>query len=206
MADVIRRFLSTVFQSSWESGEVPVDCKLANIVPSFKKGRSVSFIHAPDKITEKIILWFCEKHLEDNAVISHSQHRFTKGKSHLTNLSSLYDKITHLVNQGKPVHVVVLFIFCSDFSKAFGTVSPSILPDKISSIQLEKYTIWWVNNMMGEQYDGWWVRLKMLQDYFWPRANCVLQGSILRLFLFSVFRNELDAGVNAHWVSLQIFN
>jgi len=151
MADVIRRFLSTVFQSSWESGEVSVDCKLANIVPSFKKGRSVSFIHAPDKITEKIILWFCEKHLEDNAVISHSQHRFTKGKSHLTNLSSLYDKITHLVNQGKPVDVVVLFIFCSDFSKAFGTVSPSILPDKISSIQLEKYTIWWVNNwLMGQ--------------------------------------------------------
>lgn len=79
--------------------------------------------------------------MEDSAVISHNQHRFTKGKSRLTNLSSFYAEITHLVDQGKPVDVVVLFSFCFDFSKAFDIVSHSILPDKIPSIQLEKYTI-----------------------------------------------------------------
>ncbi|GAB0210391.1 mitochondrial enolase superfamily member 1 [Grus japonensis] len=39
LADVIARPLSIIFQWSWESGEVPVDWKLANVVPTFKKGK-----------------------------------------------------------------------------------------------------------------------------------------------------------------------
>ncbi|GAB0204497.1 mitochondrial enolase superfamily member 1 [Grus japonensis] len=39
LADVIARPLSIIFQWSWESGEVPVDWKLANVVPIFKKGK-----------------------------------------------------------------------------------------------------------------------------------------------------------------------
>jgi len=40
----------------------------------------------------------------------------------LTNLISIYDKVTHLADQGKPVDVVVW-----DFSKAFDAVFHSIL-------------------------------------------------------------------------------
>ena len=36
LAVVIARPLSIIFQQSWESEEVPVDWKLANIVPVFK--------------------------------------------------------------------------------------------------------------------------------------------------------------------------
>ncbi|GAB0205527.1 mitochondrial enolase superfamily member 1 [Grus japonensis] len=39
LADVIARPLSIIFQQSWESGEIPVDWKLANVVPIFKKGK-----------------------------------------------------------------------------------------------------------------------------------------------------------------------
>lgn len=52
---------------------------------------------------EKIVLRFTEKHLKELAVIGHSQHKFMRGKPCLTNLSSFYDKVTHLVDQGKPV-------------------------------------------------------------------------------------------------------
>ncbi|GAB0195585.1 hypothetical protein GRJ2_002023800 [Grus japonensis] len=41
LADVIVRPLSIIFQQSWESGEVPVDWKLANVVPIFKKGKKL---------------------------------------------------------------------------------------------------------------------------------------------------------------------
>ena len=40
LADVIARLLSMIFQCSWESGEVPVDWKLANVVPIFRKGNT----------------------------------------------------------------------------------------------------------------------------------------------------------------------
>lgn len=70
-----------IFEWSWESGELPVGCKLAKVIPVFKKGkkdnpgnyRPVSLTSVPGKIME-IILGVIEKHLKDNAVIGHSQH------------------------------------------------------------------------------------------------------------------------------------
>lgn len=38
----------------------------------------------------------------------HSQHRFTKGKSRLTNFTGFYREVTSLVVNGKTVHVVYL--------------------------------------------------------------------------------------------------
>ena len=88
--------LSIIFQQSREPGEVPVNWKLANVVPMFKKGkkedpgnyRPVSLTSVPGKIIEKVILGVIEKHLRDNAVLGHSQHGFMRGKSCLTNLIS----------------------------------------------------------------------------------------------------------------------
>ncbi|KAK4831728.1 hypothetical protein QYF61_018858 [Mycteria americana] len=146
LANVIMGPLSMIFQQSWESGEFPVHWKLVN-VPIFKKGkkedcgnyRPVSLTSVPRKIMEKVILGV-EKHLRDNTVIGQSQHGFMRGKSCLTNLISFYDKVTHLVDQGKTVDVVVL-----DFSKAFDTVSHSVLLDKLSSTPLDETIIRWVN-------------------------------------------------------------
>ena len=79
LADIIARPLSVIYQWYWESGEVPVNWKLANVIRNFKKGkkedpsnyRPVSLTSVPGKIIE-IILGVIEKHLKDNAVISQS--------------------------------------------------------------------------------------------------------------------------------------
>ncbi|KAJ7395662.1 RNA-directed DNA polymerase from mobile element jockey [Pitangus sulphuratus] len=39
LVDVITKHLSLIFKLSWESGEVPTDWKLVNIVSIFKKGK-----------------------------------------------------------------------------------------------------------------------------------------------------------------------
>jgi len=59
----------------------------------------------------------------------------------LTNLISFYDKVTHLVDEGKAVDVVYL-----DFSKAFDTVPHYILREKMAAHDLGGHMLCWVKH------------------------------------------------------------
>lgn len=88
--------VSIIFQQSWESGEIPADWKMLNVVSVFRKGKKEasgnyrlgSPTSVSGKIIEKVFLGVTEKCVRDNAVIGHNQHRFTRGKCYLTNLIS----------------------------------------------------------------------------------------------------------------------
>ncbi|PKU43540.1 rna-directed dna polymerase from mobile element jockey- hypothetical protein [Limosa lapponica baueri] len=71
---------------------------------------------------EWLILGIISKHMEEKKAVRSSQQTFTKGKSCLTNLIAFYDGMTGWIDEGRAVDVV-----CLDFSKAFNTVSHSIL-------------------------------------------------------------------------------
>ena len=94
---------------------------------------------------KKVILGVIERHLRDSTAIGLSQQGFMREKFCLTNLNPFYDKVTHLDDQGKPVDVMFL-----DFRKAFDTVSHGILPDKLSSTQLDKSICLVTNWLMGQ--------------------------------------------------------
>ncbi|KAK4832479.1 LOW QUALITY PROTEIN: hypothetical protein QYF61_023526 [Mycteria americana] len=141
LAEVLIKALPILYQQSWLNGEVTVDWRLANVMPIYKKGwkedpgnyRTVSLTsmltgYVMEKVMEQIILSAITWHVQDNQVIRPSQHGFRKGRSCLTNLISFYDKVTCLVDKGKAVDVAYL-----DFSKAFGTISHSILLESCQS-------------------------------------------------------------------------
>lgn len=60
--------------------------------------------------------------MKKKAVTGNNQHGFIQGKSRLTNLMAICDKITGLVDKGRERNAVYL-----DFSKAFSTISHNIL-------------------------------------------------------------------------------
>jgi len=111
----------------------------------YKKGRKedprnyrpVSLTSLPGKIMEQFILSALSGHVKDNLGIRPKQHGFMKGRSCLTNLSSFYDQVTHLVDEGKAVDVVYL-----EFSKAFDTVPHSNLLEKLAAHGLDG----WIKN------------------------------------------------------------
>ena len=116
LAEVIARPLSVIFGKLWGT----------------RHYRLISLTSIPGKVMEKLILGTASRHIKDKRVIRGSQHGFTKGKSCLTNLIAFYEEVTRWIDDGKAVDVVYL-----DFSRAFDTVSHSILAAKLRKCGLD---------------------------------------------------------------------
>ncbi|CAM5112852.1 unnamed protein product [Eretmochelys imbricata] len=139
LAHEIASPLARIFNESVNSGVVPYDWRIANIVPIFKKGknndldnyRPVSLTSVVCKVLEKILKEKVVKDIEVNGKWDTIQHGFTKGRSCQTNLISFFEKVTDFVDKGNTVDLIYL-----DFSKAFDT-----MPHRELLVNLEKMGI-----------------------------------------------------------------
>ena len=89
LVDVVAKPLSIILRQSWLTGDVPVDWRLADVMPVFQKVwkddpgsyRPISLTLVPGKIMERIISRAIMDQLKVNQGIRPSQHGFMNGRS-----------------------------------------------------------------------------------------------------------------------------
>nr|VZI48449.1 unnamed protein product [Spirometra erinaceieuropaei] len=143
--------LSMLFQTSFGTGTLPIDWKLAHITPLHKGGnraattnyRPISLTCILCKVMERIIKNELMQFLEVNGLLSNCHHGFRKGRSCTTNLLQSLQSWTRAIDDRHAVYIAFI-----DLQKAFDTVPHQRLLHKLNKIGIVGNFLKWIEKFL----------------------------------------------------------
>ena len=193
--------LCILFNRSLNLGVFPTAFKDANVTPVFKSGdkskvvnyRPISLLPLVSKVFERLVYAHLFPHIREH--ISESQHGFMKGRSTQTNLVNYIDFITDTTDNKLQVDIIY-----TDFSKAFDTVSHTLLSHKLSAYGFSGNVMSWLSSYLQNRTQRVVINGHMSSPC--DVTSGVPQGSLIGPLLFILFVNDMPDIVNSHGSSL----
>ena len=147
----IAPLLVNIFNTSLDNGVFPGSGKKAKLLPLKKKSapttasdfRPIALLCFLSKVLEKLVHEQLSEYIINKGILDPLQNGFPRHHSTTTALLKMTDDVRSGLDK-KIITVALLF----DFSKAFDTISPTALLQKLSSVGLSRMTLCWIHSYL----------------------------------------------------------
>ncbi len=196
LTDVLLPVITSIMNTSLQTGTVPKDFKSAVVKPLLKKAnlnendfrnyRPVSNLSFLSKILEKAVNKQLSSHLEEYQLIATFQSAYRKAHSTETALLRVVNDLRTAVDDGKVAAIVLL-----DLSAAFDTINHKKLLKRLQvEYGLGATILTWFESYISDRKQS--VVIRDSQSYQADLVYGVPQGSVLGPILFTLYTKQLS--------------